>query len=112
MLLIVLSVGLREAADDDLALVAALEMFVQHACGDAGGFCLRETIDTSADAGEGDALEVVFLSQLHRGIIAGGQQLALVLTAAIPDGAYGMDDFLARQVVGIGHLALTSFAAA
>ena len=111
-LFVILGVGFGEAADDDFAGVAALEVFVEDAGGDAGGFGLGEAIDAGADAGEGDALEVVFLSQSHGGIVAGGEQLALVVAASIPDGAYGMNDFLARQVVGVGHLALASVAAA
>ena len=111
-LFVILGVGFGEAADDDLTGVATLEMFVEDAGGDAGGFGLGETIDTGADAGEGDALEVVFFCQSHGGIVAGGQQLTLVMTASVPDGAYGMNDFLAWQVVGIGHLALACVAAA
>ena len=111
-LFVILGVGFGEAADDDFAGVAALEVFVEDAGGDAGGFGLGEAIDAGADAGEGDALEMVFLCQTHGGIVAGGEQLAFVVTAAVPDGAYGMNDFLTRQVVGVGHLALASVAAA
>ena len=110
--LIIFGVFSGEAADDDLALVAVAEVFGEHTLGDAGCLGLGEAIDTGADAGEGDALQAVFLGQTHGGIVTGGEQLALVLVAAIPDGPDGMDDFLTRQTVGIGHLALPRLAAA
>ena len=100
-LFVILGVGFGEAADDDFAGVAALEVFVEDAGGDAGGFGLGEAIDAGADAGEGDALEVVFLSQSHGGIVAGGEQLALAVTASVPDGAYGMNDFLASTLPAV-----------
>lgn len=49
-LFVILGVGFGEAADNDLAGVAALEMFVEDAGGDAGGFGLGEAIDAGADA--------------------------------------------------------------
>ena len=110
--LIIFGVFSGEAADDDLALVAVAEVFGEHALGDAGCLGLGEAIDTGADAGEGDALQAVFLGQTHGGVVTGGEQLALVLVAAIPDGPDGMDDLLTRQTVGIGHLALPRLTAA
>ena len=112
IVLIVLGVGLSEATDDDLALIAVAEVLGEDALGDKGGLGLGKTVDTGADAGEGDALKMVFLGQTHGRIVTGGQQLALVLVATIPDGSDGMDDFLTRQTVGIGYLALPRLAAA
>ena len=112
LVLIVLGVFGSEAADDDLAIVAGTEMVGEDTFGDAGGLSLREAVDTGADAGEGDALQAVFLGQTHGGIVTGGEQLTLVLVAAIPDGSDGMDDLLTGQTIGIGHLALPRLAAA
>lgn len=111
LFLIVLGVGGGKAADDDLALIAGAEMLGEDAFGDAGGFGLGEAVDTGADAGEGDALQAVFLCQTHGGVVTGGQQLALVVIATIPDGSDGMDHLLTGQQIGIGHLALPRLAA-
>ena len=110
--LIIFGIFRSEAADDDLALVAVAEVLGEHTLGNAGGLGLGEAVDTGADAGEGDALQAVLLGQTHGGVVTGGEQLALVLVATIPDGSDGMDDFLTRQTVGIGHLALPRLAAA
>ena len=112
LVLIVLGVFGGEAADDDLAIVASAEMVGEDTFGDAGGFGLGEAVDAGADAGEGDALQAVLLGQAHGGIVTGGEQLTLVLIAAVPDGSDGMDHFLTGQQIGIGHLALPRFAAA
>lgn len=111
LFLIVLGVGGGEATDDDLALVTIAEMLSEDTLGNAGGFGLWETIDTGADAGEGDAPQTVFLSQTHGRVVTGGQQFALVLVTTIPDGPDGMDHLLTGKTVGIGHLALPRFAA-
>ena len=86
-------------------------MLRQDTGGNTGRLCFWEAIDTRADAREGDALQMVLLSQSHGRIVAGGQQFALMISTAIPNWAYGMDHLLTRQVIGIGHLALSGLTA-
>ncbi len=68
-------------------------------------------VDAGGDQREGHRFAVVLLRQRQGAAIAGRQQLALAVRAALPDGADGVDHVLAGQVVSPGDLGLAGFAA-
>ena len=82
----------------------------QHLPGNLCSLRLREPIDTRTDTGEGNALQVILLSQLHRRIVTRSQQFPFMIVAAIPDRPDGVYHLPTRQAIGIRHLALPSFA--
>ena len=72
--------------------------------GDFGGQLVREAELSRGDAAEGDAFETVFFGTSHDVMVTGGQLFLLECrrNAIGNDGPDGMDDVLARQVVGFG----------
>ena len=72
--------------------------------GDFGGQLVREAELSRGDAAEGDAFETVLIGTSHNASVTGGQlfPLGFCRDAVGDDGADGVDDVLARQVVGLG----------
>lgn len=91
-----------EAADDDFAIIVAVADSLE---GNLGGFGLRITINTGADAGECDTTDALFFGKDKGCLVAGGQQGGFIALSVI-DGTDRMDDVLAGQVVGTRYLAL------
>lgn len=101
-----------KAAEGHFSVVlSVLDMFHNGVDGNSGRLQMREMVNAGADTREGDAAKVVFFCDFQSRIVAGGKQCGLVMLPALPDRAYGMNDFLAGQVISIGHFALTGFAA-
>lgn len=75
---------------------------------DFGGQLVREAELSSGDAAEGDAFEMVLIRTSHDIMVTGGQLFLLGFCRdAIGDnGADGVDDVLARQIVGFGDFGL------
>ena len=102
-----------KAADHHLAPIRPVGREAHDgAQGHGGGFALGVAVGARADAGEGDALQPVFGCQAQGRFVARSQLGSLVAAWGIPDGPHGVDDFLARQAVGVCHLAFSRAAAA
>ena len=95
-----------EAAENDFSVVGAgAEVLQDGAQGDFGCLAFGIVVDAGADAGEGDGAQPVCFRDAQGRVVACGKQFGLMVAASLPDRAYGVDDFPARQAVGVGHLA-------
>ena len=71
----------------------------------------RIVVDAGADGGEGHRAAAVLQRQRQAAAVAGGQLGGLAVIAAPPDGAGGVDDVSAGQVIAAGDAGLTGGAA-
>ena len=69
-------------------------------------------VDAAGDERKGHGLTAVVRRQRQGAAVAGAQTLLLPVSAAVPDGAYGVDDVFRGQAVGAGDLRLPDPAAA
>ena len=93
--LIVSGVCIRKATYNHFTLITILNMPGQHLTSNLCSLCLGETINTSTDTGESDALQVILFSQFHCCVVTRCQQLPFVIVSAIPYWSDGMNDLLA-----------------
>ena len=80
--------------------------------GDFHGLGDGVAVDAATDGGEGEGAEIVLAGESEAALIATGEELGLVVGAAVPDGAYGVEDVAGGEAVPLGELGLAGFAAA
>lgn len=97
-----------EGAEHDLVQLLAIlsvKELPHDTSGDGRSLAARVSVDSSADSTESDAAAAVLDSELQAGLVAALQLLLGGLRCElIVDGADGVDDLLARQVIGAGDL--------
>lgn len=79
--------------------------------GNRGGEGDGIAVDAGTNAWEGDGAQVMGLCEIEGRFVAGGEEFRFAMGAAVPDGADGVDDLLAGEVVGIGNFTLSGLAA-
>lgn len=88
----------------DAAIGMCVQVVFDGLHGDFRGQLVRKAELARGDAAKGDAFETVFIGTSHNASVTGGQLFLLQFRrdAVGYDGADGVDDVLARQVVGLG----------
>lgn len=72
--------------------------------GDGGSLGFGITVDSGADAREGDGVQLILYGKPEAIAVAGGQQEAFALMSPAPDGSDRVDHVSGRQTVAFGDL--------
>ena len=95
-----------------LDLRMPFELMARSPEGDLGGSLDRVAVHTGRDRGERDGAAAELSSDLEGAPVARGKELGLVLIAAVPDWADGVDDVLRRKLAGGRRFRIAGLAAA
>jgi hypothetical protein len=78
---------------------------------DLGGKLYRITENAGADAGESDAVNIIFDRDFKRTPITGCQQFGFIVVASAPNGAYRMDDEPGGKTVAFSQFSIAGMTA-
>ena len=109
-----LKVADRETTKDDLVEGRRfrIDNLVDGGYSDCGRLVERISVNAGADGWECHASEVVLPGDLQRLSIAGREKFDFAFVAAVPYWPYGVDNTARRQIVPLGKLCVSGFAAA
>jgi len=102
-------VGIGEAAEGDgeVGGIERRNFFNRN----FGGFIYGEAVGAGADRGESDGFKVVFFCKGEGGAVTAGELFGFAVSAAVPDGADGVDDVFSGEVVALGDFRVAGLAA-